>query len=301
MGRHRNRLLGGFLIIALLALLPVACCFAAVQPPSPFTMSLVPPPSVTRKARSSSSSSSSSSPLLQFLARRRHPATSYPTTMYEQQRHGPDVPPPPPPDTRPESADNFLHFLVTWPFRGGLPEVRAVVVAAMVWTAVVAHLHRQGLVAAVDVTPHSLLSGTLGFFLTFRANQGYNRCNEARAVWDGVLDTSRDIIRSIVACEHQLGGPGPTRRLLDLTCAYGVLLEEFVVGKSNELELSRLLQPKDLEALAAAPPGFNRPLVMTELLSAEVVRAAHARPEFQSSPHYGRILGFIDTLGACNV
>lgn len=54
-----------------------------------------------------------------------------------------------------------------------------------------------------------------------------------------------------------------------------------------------------MEALGAAPSGSNRPLVMTELLAEEVVRTAGARPAFESSPHFPRILGFIDNLGRC--
>ena len=93
--------------------------------------------------------------------------------------------------------------------------VRPVTILNMVWTAVVVRLFEQGRVFAIDPTPHSLLSGALGFFLTFRANEGYNRCNEARQVWDGVLDTSRDIVRSVVACEsNNLLHPARARRIL---------------------------------------------------------------------------------------
>lgn len=76
-----------------------------------------------------------------------------------------------------------------------------------------------------------------------------------------MLNTSRDIIRAIVASEHLIGGAIPARRLLDLTCAYGVCLEEFVTGETRELELHRLLRPPDFERLRAAPAGSNRPLV----------------------------------------
>lgn len=266
------------------------------HPASSASMLNPPPHEHTNRGLSSSNTKARSSPLLQFLARRRHPPTTHPTTMYNH--HAPDAPPPPAPDVRPESAESALKVLLSWPFHADLPEVRLVTIAAMVWTAVAAHCYRQGLIAPVDVTPHSLLSGPLGFFPTFRANEGYNRCNEARGVWDGVLDTSRDMQRAIVACETLLGGPVPALRLLDLTCAYGVLLEAFVTGESRELELARLLQPKDLEALRTVPAGSNRPLVMTELIAEEVVRTARARPEFEASPHFGRILGFVDTLGA---
>lgn len=117
-------------------------------------------------------------------------------------------------------------------------------------------------------------------------------------VWDSVLDTSRDMIRAVVACEHLIGGPIAARRLLDLTCAYGVLLEEFVTGESRELELRRLLLPTDLQALHAAPPGSNRPLVMTELIAEELVKTSRLHPEFEASPHFSRLLGFVDSLGA---
>ena len=148
--------------------------------------------------------------------------------------------------------------------------------------------------------------------MTFRANEGYNRCGEARAVWDGVLDTSRDIIRTIVACGPLLGdgdgaagghGYGPrARRLLDLTCAYGVLLEEFVTGKTRgEEQLRRLLTPADFQALdwegGGANRELNRPLIMTELIAEEVAALGRERPEFGSSPYMARLLGFVDALG----
>lgn len=221
-GRSTPLVLLGLLsgLVALLLLLQPALCFAAIQPTSP---------PLSSHQQNRATGPKSWSPLL-LVRRRRHPmaAPTNPTTPMHGHHplgaghHIPDAPPPPAPDTRSESAKSFLRFLVAWPWRMDLPEVRPVVVAAMVWTATVAHLHRQNFVAPIDVTVHSLLSGALGFLLTHRASEGYNRCVQAREVRDGVLDTSRDMIRAIVACEYLIGGPIPARRLLDLTCAYGL-------------------------------------------------------------------------------
>lgn len=72
--------------------------------------------------------------------------------------------------------------MVSWPKRDLLPEIRPALLLNLVWTAAVVRLYELGYVIPIDPTPHSLLSGALGFFLTFRANEGYARCNEARKV-----------------------------------------------------------------------------------------------------------------------
>lgn len=71
---------------------------------------------------------------------------------------------------------------MSWPRRDLLPEIRPALLLNLVWTAAVVRLYELGFVIPIDPTPHSLLSGALGFFLTFRANEGYARCNEARKV-----------------------------------------------------------------------------------------------------------------------
>lgn len=127
--------------------------------------------------------------------------------------------PPPPPPSSMESGSSFLHCeftadgelgglprlegfqavtrsfplsplcvglgIITWPMRDLLPEIRPVLLLNVVWTGAVLRLHQLGYISGIDATPHSLLSGALGFFLTFRANEGYARCKEAREVSSG--------------------------------------------------------------------------------------------------------------------
>jgi len=206
----------------------------------------------------------------------------------------PDRPPPPPPKRR-ESAAHFAHWFTTQAFL--MPEIRPVTFLNMACTALIAVAYNRGMVGAIDINPHSLLAGPLGFFLTFRAQKGFDRCEEARKVWDRVLDTSRDMARCAIGAESLLGRSGrpfPARRLMDLTCAYGVLLEEFVTQKQRQLELEALLEERDLEALQRG--ATNRPLALTELISEEVVYLAKTYAPFRDSPYFGRLLEHIDQL-----
>eukprot|EP00624_Nannochloropsis_granulata_P002844 evm.model.NODE_24621_length_25093_cov_31.727453.5 len=179
-----------------------------------------------------------------------------------------------------------------------MTEILPVVFLNMVCAALIAVAYKHGMAGAVDIHPHLLLAGPLGFFLTFRAEKGFDRCEEARKVWDGVLDTSRDMARCAIGAESLLGGSGPpfpARRLMDLTCAYGILLEEFVTRKQRQLELEALLEKRDLEILRLG--AANRPLALTELISEEVVRVAKTDAVFRDSPYFGRLLEHIDHLG----
>lgn len=128
----------------------------------------------------------------------------------------------PQPPKRKESGEHFFYWFTTQAFL--MPEIRPVTMLNMAVTAVVALAFKHSVFRPLDIIPHSLLAGPLGFFLTFRAQEGFDRCREARKTWDGVLDTSRDMSRCIIGAEILLTSeecPFPAQRLMDLTCAYG--------------------------------------------------------------------------------
>ena len=231
---------------------------------------------------------------------RRHHKPPAPTSplFASRQPAPPPPPPPPPPPKRKESASHFAYWFTTQAFL--MPEIRPVSVLNVLATAAISWAYRRGMVGPLDLSLHQMLASPLGFFLTFRAQEGFNRCQEARRTWDAVLDTSRDMVRCVVGAESLVGSGGqpiPSRRLLDLTCSYGILLEEFVTQKSRALELEALLDERDFLVLAKATAGTNRPLALTELLAEEVVQLAKTHSEFRASPQFGRMLNYIDELG----
>ena len=128
----------------------------------------------------------------------------------------------PQPPKRKESGEHFFYWFTTQAFL--MPEIRPVTMLNMAMTAVVALAFKRSVFRPLDIHPHSLLAGPLGFILTFRAQEGFDRCREAWKTWDGVLDTSRDMSRCIIGAEILLTSedcPFPAQRLMDLTCAYG--------------------------------------------------------------------------------
>ena len=131
-----------------------------------------------------------------------------------------------------ESGSNFVFWIFTWPRRELLPGVRGPVIINLIWTLLTIKLYQEEMFTSLDATPHNLLAGALGFLLTFRASEGYSRCVEGRTVWDGVLNRCRDIVRTVIACGDMLG-PERTRRIIDLTCAYGITLADFVLTVSG--------------------------------------------------------------------
>lgn len=114
-------------------------------------------------------------------------------------------------------------------------------------------------------------------------------------MWDGVLNSSRDLLRTAVACESLLGR-SRTQRLVDLTCAYGMALEGFVCQRpTSSKELDALLtNPGDRATLQLAANG---PLAIVELLTLEAVEAGRESKPLAESVHFPRLLGFIDELG----
>jgi len=203
--------------------------------------------------------------------------------------------PPKPTGVNRESGKHLLYWFFTWPVKELLPGVRVPVILNILWSWLVVQCYQEKMFLPLDATPHNFLAGALGFLLTFRASEGYSRCVEGRGVWDGVLNVTRDIVRTVVACGDLLG-PARTKRLVDLTCAYAITLAEFVQEDEDYTHLLKgLLRPSELAGMRSR--AHNVPLLVTELLTQAVEDAAKANKDFQGSPHFPRVLSFVDQLG----
>lgn len=109
------------------------------------------------------------------------------------------------------------------------------------------------------------------------------------------MNSSRDLVRSAIAVEG-LVGRRVTQRLIDLTCAFGISLEEFVCDRSRSRELQALLLLTDTD-LAALDAAANPPLAVVELLALELSLAAQESKAFADTVHFPRMLAFADDLG----
>ncbi|MFO0879868.1 MAG: bestrophin family ion channel [Gemmataceae bacterium] len=102
----------------------------------------------------------------------------------------------------------------------------------------------------VDVTPHELAGAALGLLLVLRTNAGYDRWWEARKLWGGFVDRSRNFVISALA----YGPASATWRddLVRWAAAYPHVARHSLRGEGPGDEVLRLLGRERWERVAAA-------------------------------------------------
>lgn len=75
-------------------------------------------------------------------------------------------------------------------------EIGARVGACVLWACAVVGFHYLITPVAIPVTLHSLVGVALGLLLVFRTNASYDRYWEGRKLWGGIVNETRNLIRS---------------------------------------------------------------------------------------------------------
>lgn len=134
------------------------------------------------------------------------------------------------------SAADWLHNIRSLPGSLILRDIRGPVLAVTGWAAVISVAHaalaRRGVAIAaarlcLSDRPHGFLASALGLLLVFRTNSAYQRFAEARKLWEGILSTSRNLSRTVVLFERELGA-ARVRRILRLLATFPYALDEHV-------------------------------------------------------------------------
>lgn len=148
---------------------------------------------------------------------------------------------------------------------------------------------------SVEATaPFSLTSFALSLLLVFRTNTSYARWQEARSIWGGITNRSRDILRQALTFV-----PGDDPELVDMfkrwSIAYSkVLMCHLREEGDAESELQDVLQPEELRTLLATK---HRPNYVLQILSELVESSCIVSPErFRMDQN---ITFFMDAQGVC--
>jgi putative membrane protein len=91
----------------------------------------------------------------------------------------------------------------------------------------------------LDQLGHVVLGTALGMFIAFRSNSSYGRFWEARSHWGGIINTSRNLVRSAAA------NAGPADELARIVAAFAVVLRQTLRSSKDFTELRGVL-PADL-------------------------------------------------------
>ncbi|DBA73418.1 hypothetical protein WJX77_011203 [Trebouxia sp. C0004] len=142
--------------------------------------------------------------------------------------------------------------------------------------------------------PFSLTSFALSLLLVFRTNTSYARWQEARSIWGGVTNRSRDIFRQALTFV-----PGNESELVDMFKRWSIAYSKTLMCHLREegdveAELEAVLQPEELALLLASK---HRPNYVLQILSGLVESSCIVSPErFRMDQN---ITFFMDAQGSC--
>eukprot|EP00238_Polyblepharides_amylifera_P014645 CAMPEP_0196600200 /NCGR_PEP_ID=MMETSP1081-20130531/95261_1 /TAXON_ID=36882 /ORGANISM="Pyramimonas amylifera, Strain CCMP720" /LENGTH=434 /DNA_ID=CAMNT_0041926019 /DNA_START=40 /DNA_END=1344 /DNA_ORIENTATION=- len=146
----------------------------------------------------------------------------------------------------------------------------------------------------IPVSVFSLSGGALSLLLVFRTNVSYGRWWEARKIWGGQLNRSRDFVRQGLTWFSE-EDEGLKMQLQRYTAAFAVALKVHLrYDEDMEAELKPILFPRELEA---AMKEAHVPNHLLRIMS-EIVIQAEMDP-MRTTQMDENITSFEDALGKC--
>ena len=153
-----------------------------------------------------------------------------------------------------------------------------------------------------DVTPFEYTGVVLGLVLVFRTNTGHERWWEARKLWGGIVNQSRNIvIEALNYSEVSNCGTQESlwrKEMVKWTITFSYAAKESLRNGKNFDNLNDLLSNQELEALKSA---VHMPLFVAGKIASLVqqARVSHHIDGFVFSELEGQRILLIDHMGAC--
>ncbi|HEY8219671.1 MAG TPA: bestrophin family ion channel [Methylobacter sp.] len=154
----------------------------------------------------------------------------------------------------------------------------------------------------LDVTPFEYTGVVLGLVLVFRTNAGHERWWEARKLWGGIVNQSRNIvIEALNYTKLQNCGPEQClwrKEIVKWTVAFSFAVKESLRNGKNLDNLTDLLNEQELEALKSAE---HMPLFVANKIASLIqqARVSHYIDGFAFAGLEGQRILLIDHLGGC--
>jgi len=153
-----------------------------------------------------------------------------------------------------------------------------------------------------DVTPFEYTGVVLGLVLVFRTNTGHERWWEARILWGGIVNQSRNLVIEALSYGKVLNcGPQESlwrKEMVKWTVAFSFAARESLRNGKNFDNLTDLLSDQELEALKAA---VHMPLFVAGKIASllQQARLNHHIDGFVFAELEGQRILLIDHIGAC--
>ncbi|MGZ5050499.1 MAG: bestrophin family protein [Methylobacter sp.] len=153
-----------------------------------------------------------------------------------------------------------------------------------------------------DVTPFEYTGAVLGLVLVFRTNSGHERWWEARKLWGGIVNQSRNIAVQALNYSEAGDSGSPVHawrgEVVKWTVAFAFATKESLRGGKNFDELAGILSEQELEALKSAK---HMPLFVADKMAALVQQARDKQyiDSFAFMVLEGQRILLIDYVGGC--
>lgn len=168
----------------------------------------------------------------------------------------------------------------------------ALAIVLATWTIESCYSTRLGL----EVTPHELSGTALGLLLVFRTNAGYDRWWEARKLWGGFVDRTRNVV--IGALAYGPTDAGWRSEFVRWTAAYPHIVRATLRRTLPGPELARLIGPESARRVSEAQ---HMPMCVARhlagLLHTACVKHGMDRWMFQQVDRERALL--VDNFGGC--
>jgi putative membrane protein len=171
------------------------------------------------------------------------------------------------------------------------------VLATVIWSAAVVVTYTQGITRiAIPSTLHAMVGLALGLLLVFRTNSSYDRFWEGRKLWGGIVNETRNLIRS--ACVHLDGHPDLLHSLTRWTAAFPFASMQTLRGlRGLGTTPGNLPEQQVRSAAESQHPALTVALRMTECLKEAHRRGAISDIVLTQLDQNVQLL--VDYLGGC--
>jgi putative membrane protein len=151
------------------------------------------------------------------------------------------------------------------------------------------------------VTPFEYTGVVLGLVLVFRTNTGHERWWEARKLWGGIVNQSRNLVIAALNYGEVLNNPQESqwrKEIVKWTVAFSFAARESLRNGKNFDDLSDLLDEQELEALKSAG---HMPLFVAGKIASllQQARSSNHIDGFVFEKLEGQRILLIDYMGGC--
>ena len=152
--------------------------------------------------------------------------------------------------TNREEHDNFLKVALMW--RGSVtPRILSSVLITAIYTYTLIIINEQYYkLPHFEITPFEYTGAILGLVLVFRTNAGHERWWEARKLWGGIVNQSRNLL--IMVWQYSADNPGWRKEMTKWIIVFSFATKEFLRQQKKFNDLKDILNEQEINELKTA-------------------------------------------------